>query len=486
MIKLPRPRSLLQLTLIGFTLVSLPLLIALVTALYYVEQMAGQSQQAVYNAVQAIQNSQILGEQVRNMERSSNQYLLFQDAAFLQTYVSLHQQFEKTSERLARLALGPEQRASLQDLMQREARIYQILSLNSPDSEASQEAVQNFDRINALAADLLAENNRLVDRKVQDMQKHAARSQQVLVWEALALIPTTLLFILLFTALITRPIGQMDQAIQRLGRGRFDEPVEVRGPADLRQLGERLEWLRRRLIELEEGKNRFLRHVSHELKTPLTALREGTDLLAEELPGPLNKDQQEIAGILQQNCLQLQHLIEDLLNFSAAQARNATLDFKPVELKPLVLEVMNAHKLAAKAKHLSFEPDLTEVTVVGDRDKLRTVVDNLVSNAVKYCPEQGKVMLSLGVLGNMATLDVMDTGPGISDQDKSLIFEPFYQGKAPARGPVQGTGLGLSIVKEFVLAHQGSIDVLESAPEGAHFRVTLPRVQVAGSPGEQT
>jgi len=217
MIKLPRPRSLLQLTLIGFTLVSLPLLIALVTALYYVEQMAGQSQQAVYNAVQAIQNSQILGEQVRNMERSSNQYLLFQDAAFLQTYVSLHQQFEKTSERLARLALGPEQRASLQDLMQREARIYQILSLNSPDSEASQEAVQNFDRINALAADLLAENNRLVDRKVQDMQKHAARSQQVLVWEALALIPTTLLFILLFTALITRPIGQMDQAIQRLG-----------------------------------------------------------------------------------------------------------------------------------------------------------------------------------------------------------------------------------------------------------------------------
>lgn len=484
MIKLPRPRSLLQLTLIGFTLVSLPLLIALVTALYFVEQMAGQSQQAVYNAVQAIQNSQMIGEQVRSMERSANQYLLFQDTAFLKTYVALHRQFEQTSQHFGGLPLGPQQEARLQTLMQDEASIYQILSLNPPESEASQQAVNGFGGLNRLASALLAESNRLVDGKVHDMQKHAARSQQVLVWEALALIPTTLLFILLFTALITRPIDQMDEAIQRLGRGRFDEPVEVRGPADLRQLGERLEWLRRRLIELEEGKNRFLRHVSHELKTPLTALREGTDLLAEELPGPLNKDQQEIAGILQQNCLHLQHLIEDLLNFSAAQARSAVLDFKPVDLKALMLEVVNAHKLAAKAKHLSFEPDLADVTVVGDRDKLRTVMDNLVSNAVKYCPEQGKVMLSLGRLGNMATLDVMDTGPGISDQDKSRIFEPFYQGRTPSRGPVQGTGLGLSIVKEFVLAHQGSIEIMESAPAGAHFRIMLPRIQGAAPAGE--
>ena len=123
-----------------------------------------------------------------------------------------------------------------------------------------------------------------------------------------------------FTILIARPIRQIDAAIRRLGQADFSVPVQVGGPEDLQQLGERLDWMRQRLADLEQQKNRFLRQMSHELKTPLTALREGAELLSEEVVGKLTPEQREIAEILRHNSIELQKLIEDLLSYGASQA----------------------------------------------------------------------------------------------------------------------------------------------------------------------
>ncbi len=115
--------------------------------------------------------------------------------------------------------------------------------------------------------------------------------------------------------LIARPIRQLDQAIRQMGTADFTHAIEVNGPQDLRYLGQRLEWLRTRLHELEEQQNRFLRHVSHELKTPLTAVREGAELLRDNVGGRLAPEQQEIVRIVRENTLSLQKLIEDLLKY---------------------------------------------------------------------------------------------------------------------------------------------------------------------------
>jgi len=109
---------------------------------------------------------------------------------------------------------------------------------------------------------------------------------------------------------LVRPVRHLEQAIVRLGASRFDEPVTVGGPADLRQLGKRVDWLRQRLAELEADRERALRHVSHELKTPLTALKEGVSLLREEVPGPLGEGQREVVDILQHTVRVLQEQIE--------------------------------------------------------------------------------------------------------------------------------------------------------------------------------
>jgi two-component system sensor histidine kinase GlrK len=276
-----------------------------------------------------------------------------------------------------------------------------------------------------------------------------------------------------FSLLIARPISQIDAAIRHLGTGQFGAPVSVSGPQDLEQLGERLEWMRRELLDIEEQKNRFLRQVSHELKTPLTALREGAELLSEEAVGKLTPEQREIAEILRHNSVELQKLIEDLLSFGASQFRKVTVDLEPVDIRQVIERASADLGLAMRARGIFFDASAEDVMLSADPEKLRVVLDNLLSNAVKFSPEGGTVSVTAGLLDGMLRVDVIDQGPGVPPDERTRIFDPFYQGRHNGAGPVRGTGIGLSVVKEYVFAHGGSVEVLD-APRGAHFRVRLP------------
>jgi two-component system, NtrC family, sensor histidine kinase GlrK len=251
--------------------------------------------------------------------------------------------------------------------------------------------------------------------------------------------------------------------------------VSVQGPQDLRYVGQRLEWLRTRLSELEQQQTRFLRHVSHELKTPLTAVREGAELLRDNVGGKLSPEQQDIVRIVRDNTLQLQKLIEDLLAYHQTRAMEpATLG--PVAMSDVVARVVHEQQLAALARMLSLETQFVPAIVVGDAERLRTIVDNLVSNAIKYSPRSGVIDLRLGSEGGDAVLDVIDQGPGVAPDDRGRIFDSFYQGLAPAEGRVKGSGLGLAIAREYAIAHGGRIELKDRADgeRGAWFRLWLP------------
>ena len=301
--------------------------------------------------------------------------------------------------------------------------------------------------------------------------------KRTLFLQAVALVPAVLLLMIIVVFLISRPIRQIDRAIHRLGDGDFSESANISGPRDLEQLGERLDWLRDRLLELEQGKTRFLQHMSHELKTPLTAIREGADLLREKIVGELNSQQEEIAAILHENSLKLQKLIEDLLNFSILQSRTAALVRTKIELQPLIEEVLAGHKLAILARQIKLETFLQPVSLIGDCDKIRTLVDNLISNAIKYSPENSSLKVSLSAdraNAGSAYIEVTDSGPGIPEVEHERVFEAFYQGKPADQGPVRGTGLGLSIAREYARAHGGDVSVIKSDQAGASLRVALP------------
>src|SRR6267142_2328052 len=201
-----------------------------------------------------------------------------------------------------------------------------------------------------LARNVLNTSNALIDREVESMRRTGERAQRILWLQLAATIPLGILLAVGVTLLIARPIRQLDQAIRRLGAGEFEGDIRVGGPADLKYLGSRLDWLRQRLIELEQQKRLFLRHVSHELKTPLTALREGSELLAEGTAGPLSSEQREIVGILQQKSVQLQQLIEGLLNYHRAQESGGRLELTAVRFDEVVEQVLDDHRLAILAR----------------------------------------------------------------------------------------------------------------------------------------
>ncbi len=213
--------------------------------------------------------------------------------------------------------------------------------------------------------------------------------------------------------------------------------------------------------------------MSHELKTPLTALREGSDLLSSGVVGNLNAEQREIARILQENSIELRKLIEGLLNYSAVHAKASYLDARIVPLRDVVRRVVNDRKLAIVAKGLRLELNCENVSAYCDEEKIRVMLDNLLSNAVKYSPERGLVGIKLYHEQGDAVFEVHDEGPGIPEPERDKVFEAFYRGTDVPVAAIKGSGLGLSIVKEYVELHRGRVEILDGP--GAHFRIRLPR-----------
>jgi two-component system, NtrC family, sensor histidine kinase GlrK len=469
-----RPKSFITLILGGFCIVAVPLSVGLIIAAVQMEYLARQSAAAVYKSVQVTQGSRILVQQLIAMERAARQFQVLNDPVLYEAYRTNRGKFRDILEQLLALSLNKEQQQRFETLARQENALYSLLSVYASDSEASKRAVNKFADLSEQAQDLLAESNRLVGEEVNALQETAREAQESLFWQALGLVPAAAVMTGLFTVLVRRYFRQLDHAIRCLGDGDFNTPIKVTGPRDLEALGHQLDWLRRRLVELEAAKTKFLRHVSHELKTPLTALREGAELLCDQVAGRLNSQQVEVARILRDNSLRLQKLIEDMLSFSLAGTNQNQSLPDMVRLDQVIKTVLADHKPTTLSKRVRFATDLYPVVVFGDRERLKAIVDNLVSNALKYSPADSCIEIKLTQEGNQAHLDVCDSGPGVALEESFRIFDSFYQGKKQPAGPVKGTGLGLSIVKESALAHGGKIELINAGKRGAHFRVTLP------------
>lgn len=468
------PSSFLKLILAAFALVTLPLILSTTHGTVSVSRLSDQSEDAVRRAVLATQSSWMLVQQLTAMERLARQLVVLGDASLLEDYRKSRAQFLETVQALSTLSLEPRQRTQLDQLASRESAVYQALRRNADDGEAARKAVEQFAPMSELAQSILSDSGRIINLEMNALQTSAAETRRSLVLESLSVIPVALLLAGGFAFVIARPIRQIDGAIHRLGRGEFDRSVAVSGPKDLQNLGSRLEWLRTRLLDLEAQRSKLLHHVSHELKTPLAALREGTQLLTDGVVGSPTPQQAEVLQILRQSTLQLQKRIEDLLNFKLTQARGGPVSRTPVALDQVLAKALRSHHLAMRRSALQLEQEVAPVAVMGEESELLAVVDNLLSNAVKYSPHGAVIRVRLRRDGPLAVLDVIDQGPGIQPDEREQVFEAFFQGRAAQEGNVAGTGLGLAIAREHVLAHGGSIEVVDGRAAGAHLRVALP------------
>lgn len=468
------PRSFLGLLLAGFTLVALPLVGALAYSAWNTERLVGQSRSAVFNASDAARASRSLFERIGAIERIAQQVAVLEDPDVLQSYARVHRAFRQLADEIAQLPLDYAQLAALNRTIEEEQGLYDALADVPRRHMDPEELTARIDRLIEAAREVLAINNLVVNREVERLRASADEAQRGVVLLLLFSTAVALTLALVLTRYIGRPIAAIDNAIRQLGGADFSRPIAVRGPEDLRYLGRRLDWLRRRLEEFETQKNRFLRHVSHELKTPLTALREGAELLNDEVAGPLLPAQRQVVSIMRDNSVKLQRLIEELLDYQRALHAASSLEVKPVVLEHLVAEAARAHELAARSKGLRLTIDSQSAMLEADPEKLRSIVDNLISNAVKFSPPGGTVSVRARAQAGEAVIDVMDSGPGVPLEERESIFNLFFRGRGKGdSGRIKGSGLGLAIARELVEAHGGQIAVVGGS--GGHFRVTLPR-----------
>ena len=474
----PYPRSFLGLLLTGFTLVAVPLVGALAYSAWNTERLAEQSRSAVFSASQAARASRSLVNRIGSIERLAPQVAMLEDSELVADYARVHGSFKQVASELMQLPLDDAQRAALLKTVAQEQVLYDRLGVRPRARLDARQIGQMTDELAENAYEVLAISYLVADREVVRLRASAEAVQRQLILLVMFGTAVALATALILSRYIARPIAELDGSIRQLGDADFTRPIKVRGPEDLQTLGERLDWLRRRLGELEAEKNRFLRHLSHELKTPLTALREGAELLNDQVGGPLAPPQRQVVTIMRDNSVKLQRLIEDLLDYQRALHAAASLEPRLVALDSLIREVASSHELAMRAKAQALTLDLDKVSLEADPEKLRSILDNLLGNAVKFTPGSGTIAVAThaepGSHGAQAVIDVVDSGPGVPPEEREAIFNSFFRGRAQASGRIEGTGLGLAIAREFVEAHGGRISVVPRK-NGGHFRVTLPR-----------
>lgn len=460
-----------QLLVVAFLLIAALLAAASLRALFTLEQLTLQSRESADRALDLSAAAQSLTERSVAMERTARQSLVLGDRL-------LRRRFDEAAaearEVLTRLAVQGVPAAQVADWRQRLELITALLD-GAPDTAFDRDRqvaleFRELDGVNAAIAQQVRQAIAAQNRSLLDTLETRRRQ---LTQQVVGAIGLSVLLALAFGIWLTRPLRRLEKAIIGLGENRLDEAIAINGPADLQLVGQRLEWLRLRLVELDADKSRFLRHVSHELKTPLASLREGVSLLEDGVAGELSSNQREIAKILRHNTGLLQGQIEDLLRFNAAAFEARQLRREKTDLLQLITEQVQAQQLQWRARELQVDIEGKAVHAEVDRDKLGTVIANLLSNAIRYSPPQGRIRIRLSRLAEAVRIDVIDEGAGIAFEDRTRVFEPFYRGAQQPAQAVRGSGIGLSIVQEYIAAHGGQAQLLPDGP-GAHFRIELP------------
>ncbi len=258
--------------------------------------------------------------------------------------------------------------------------------------------------------------------------------------------------------------------------GRLQQSL-VQDRNELRLLKEELTEANDELVRLNRLKSLFLSISAHDLRTPLTAISGYASLILDILPNEINSSMQNYLKIITHQAGRLNGMISDFLDLDQIEEGRLKLEPEPLDLQGIVEEVTQVMQINANNRETDLITNLPEKPLIlwADRDKLYRVVYNLVGNAIKYTPRQGRVEVQAEPDGDQIVLRVVDNGRGMTAEQLANLFQIYYRTEDAKKSKAQGTGLGLYIVKMLVEAHQGQITVASQPEQGSTFTVVLPK-----------
>jgi signal transduction histidine kinase len=226
----------------------------------------------------------------------------------------------------------------------------------------------------------------------------------------------------------------------------------------------------------KRAQEEFIAHVAHELGTSLTNIRAYSEML---MDGEVEKPemQKEFYNTINQETQRLSSIIQNLLNISKMEMGNLTLDKGLLRTDWLINDCLSTIEASAQSKRIAVETHVPDIlpSFMADKELLKTAIINVLGNAVKYTPEQGKITFSMEERDSAVVFDVEDTGYGMSEEDLPHVFEKFYRSGNPQTAGVAGTGLGLAIAYEIVHLHDGEIEIQSKLGEGSRFTIKIPK-----------
>ncbi|HEY8037601.1 MAG TPA: HAMP domain-containing sensor histidine kinase [Methylobacter sp.] len=481
-IKFKNILSLKSLIALGFVIAVIPLFLAVMYAAFGMRETSALGRTINSQVFEQTKAIRLVLQKTADIERKARLFVLLSDPAVRQpyeqqSYESTRASFKQALSVLLKLHVDNKIALLVNELSEKENLIYQQIISSASENNLKLPVDEAFQGLRESSSSLSREFESHVDHEFNELRSQSESLEQGLLIKGGVLLVISFIFIAVLLAILSRSMRQLDAGIRRLGSGELEEAIDITGPSDLRYLGNRLEWLRTHLMELEISKQQFMHNVAREIDLPLESIREGAELLANESDDQPNSARQDIARLLCSNVDKLKTVSEELVRYSQINSKPETNRKETVNMQYLLESVIEGFQIRLQTKSISLKKLVRPVEVSGIHDQLRSIIEQLMSNAVKYSPTGGEIRIMLRDSGTQLEFEVEDEGPGIEPNERLHVFEPFFRGKAAQCGDnIEGPGLGLAIVREYVINHQGKVDIIDSRQDqhGTRIRVQIP------------
>jgi len=479
-----------KLTIFSRVLIGYLILIILVMAMgVYTFYQMGQINEVTQSILtinnQMLDYSEKLLDLIYSQVRYEKKFIISKDDIFYNEFLRLRNDFDRTLEGIKPPEDFPQARLSLknikefyqnyQSLIHEEVRYIKAgnpdphLPFNQMKEEVVQSTISEIEKLKST----IRQNT---THKIKILHEIGMELRQMGMVMTGAFIIIGILVSLFINRSITIPVSILKKKTKEIGQGNFKGNLHLSSPPELAELAGAFNLMCNKLNELDEMKFNFFSFITHELRTPLSTIKMGMDLLQDGAEGPITEGQKELLTVIEKESHRLIGLVNSLLDLSKMEAGMMSFHLRPQPIAPLIDQTLRELRPLVDSKKIILEIMVTErlPIIKMDSERILQALRNIIGNALKFTPEGGHVKVSARSADHGVEVSIADTGPGIPKENLITIFEKFQQAITDRILPTQGTGLGLAIAKQIITHHGGKIWAESQLGHGSTFIFFLP------------
>lgn len=454
--------------------------------------------------IPSIQNAEKLVDNLLEQVRNEKKYIITKDKAFLDLFNKKRVEFLDRLKTVEETVTDEENKIVVNQIKEFYNKYFTMVSkefilagykeIVPHIARYEDEKKETLERLTESINKIILTQQTSLIKKIELFQKTVHASTKISFSIILFAILFGAIFSYFFTRSICFPIKTLTNATDRIANGDLDYRIEVTSRDEIGALGTAFNQMCNKLKELDQMKSEFISNISHNLKTPLTAIREANELMLDKIAGEISESQFKLLNIIKESTLRLIMMINDLLDISRVEAGLMRYNFQHSNIHDIVRKSIDDIRFLAEGKNIQIQyvnsSAIPEIPL--DRDKIAQVMENIFSNAIKFTPSGGTITIKVNEvessnvshnsddqnqLNNVRSfiqISISDTGIGIPAEYHKEIFDKFQQVVNRGKGGIKGTGLGLYIAKHIVLDHGGDIWVENNTGNGSTFHFTLP------------